>query len=150
MARLRLLLEGHAYHVASVTRDRVPIFRDAPKAQVLIDALQWLRRERSYLLAYVVMPDHFHAVLVPRDSQTISSVMQSVKGYSARCLNGEGRGSLWQQSFYDRVMRNKRHLVQTVRYIHDNPVVAGLATHPEDYQMSSAFPGAITDLETFL
>ncbi len=96
------------------------------------------------------MPDHFHAVLAPRDSQTISSVMQSVKGSSARCLDGEGRGSLWQQSFYDRVIRNERHLLETVRYIHDNPVVAGLVAHPADYQMSSTFSDASTDLELFL
>jgi REP element-mobilizing transposase RayT len=77
-------------------------------------------------------------------------MMQSVKGYTARLLNGERRGPLWQQRFYDRAIRNERHLLETVRYIHDNPVVAGLVAHPEDYQMSSAFPHASTDLELFL
>ncbi len=84
----RYLLENHAYHVASVTGKRVPIFSDHHKAKAIIDALQWLRQERSYLLAYVVMPDHFHAILVPRGDQTISRLMQSVKGYTARLLNG--------------------------------------------------------------
>ena len=151
MAKLhRFLLEDHAYHVASVTRARIPLFRNPPKGKALIDALQWLRQERAYPLAFVVMPDHFHAILVPRGDQTISHLMQSVKGHTARLLNGERRGALWQQSFYDRVIRNEPHLVETVRYIHDNPVVAGYVSDPADYPLSSACPGTSTDLDLFL
>lgn len=146
----RYYLENHAYHVASVTHNRIPLLRDYRNAESIVGALQWLRKERSYLLAYVVMPDHFHAVLVPLGEQTISRLMQSVKGFTARMLNGDKRGPVWQQGFYDRIIRNERHLTETIRYIHDNPVVAGFVTEAAEYPLSSAFPGMSTDLDLFL
>jgi len=77
--------------------------------------------------------------------------MQTVKGFSAREINkGEGRsGSLWQQSYYDRVIRSEEQLRATINYLHRNPVSDGLAARPEDYEFSSAHPSATTDLGSF-
>jgi putative transposase len=153
MSRLiRLLLEGHCYHATTRTRHSAPVFRDPTSARLLVDALQFLRRDRAYLLGYAVSPDHFHAVLVPRGDRTISQIMQTVKGYTSRAINARNgqRGTLWQVSFYDRVIRDEAHLVDTLEYIHRNPVVAGLVSMPEEYPFSSAHPEAQTDLASFL
>ncbi len=117
-----------------------------------MDALQFLRRDSAYLLGYAILPDHLHAVLVPRDRQTISKLMQSIKGYSARVVNARQgwRGTLWQASFYDRVIRDEPQLVGTLEYLHRNPVVAGLVEAPETYPFSSAHPEAETDLDMLL
>ena len=153
MTKLRRhLLQGHCYHVASTTHSRLPVFAHPAYARVVADALHFLRAERAYLLAYVVMPDHVHAVLVPREPYSLSSVMQSVKGYSARIINAKDgrRGPLWQQSFYDRVIRDEQQLLATIQYIHWNPVDSGLATVPEEYEFSSAYSGVETDLGLFV
>jgi REP element-mobilizing transposase RayT len=149
---LRFLLEGHCYHVTTRTRGAAPVLRDPANARIIVDALQFVRRDRAYLLGYAILPDHLHAVLVPRGQQTISRVMQSIKGYSARPMNArQGRsGALWQPSFYDRVIRDEAHLLDTLEYMHRNPVAAGLADTPEEYLFSSAHPDAQTDLEMFL
>ena len=104
------------------------------------------------VLAYAVMPDHLHLLLVPRPSMTLSEVMRLIKGSTARQLNllkGE-RGSIWQQSFHDRVIRDETHLQATIAYIHENPVTEGLVVTPGEYEFSSAFPGAGIDLKAYL
>jgi REP element-mobilizing transposase RayT len=118
----------------------------------VVDAVQFVRRGRAYVLAYVVMPEHFHALFVPRDGASISQVMQSVKGYTARRVNEKlvGRGPLWERSFYDRMIRDERQLLETASYVRMNPVVAGLVEDPEAYPYSSAGHDHLVDLDLFL
>lgn len=147
----RFHLEGECYHVTSVVRGRVPLFRLAAYAEIVVAALQFQRRERAFLLAYAVMPDHFHALFAPKPAWNISQVVQSVKGWTARLINArnEVRGPLWQRSFYDRMIRSERELFETIDYIHLNPVVAGLVGDPEAYVFSSAAEAESNDLEAF-
>jgi len=42
------------------------------------------------------------------------------------------------REYWDRYMRDARHLAQTIRYIHENPVKAGLCLRAEDWLWSSA------------
>lgn len=149
---LRFLLEGECYHVTTKTRGAAPVFRDPANAHILLDSLQFVRRDRAYLLAYAILPDHLHVVVVPKGHYTISQIMQTVKGYTSRAINAKNgtRGALWQASFHDRVIRDDAQLLATLEYVHRNPVVAGLAEAPEAYPFSSAHPQARTDLETLL
>ena len=98
------------------------------------------------------MPEHLHLLIAPRYAFTISQVMQSIKGYSSRRINEitAARGRLWQQSFYDRIIRDEEQLNTIVAYIEENPVMAGLVSNAPDYQWSSAHPGAQTDLKAWL
>jgi putative transposase len=144
--------EGYVYHVSSTTHERRAVFRSPDAAQVLLDGIDFQRADRALVLAYVVMPDHFHALVAPRTPWTISKVMQSIKGFTSRVLNdwnGE-RGRLWQPSFHDPVIRSESQLWACIDYIHGNPVKAGLSCEPEDYLYSSAFPGRETDLQKFV
>jgi REP element-mobilizing transposase RayT len=120
---------------------------------MVVEAIQVVRqRNEAFILAYAVMPDHLHLLVVPRADLTLSRVMRAIKGSSARQINLiEGtRGPIWQQSFHDRVIRDEMHLQTTVAYIHRNPVAAGLASTPNEYEFSSAFVNASTDLEAYL
>ncbi|HLF72644.1 MAG TPA: transposase [Dehalococcoidia bacterium] len=147
----RFVLENHCYHVTSATRGREPIFADERAATILQDALQFVRRERAFVLAYAIMPDHFHALIAPRAPFTVSQVMQSLKGFASREVNrlNDTKGPIWQQSYYDRIIRDERQLADTIEYIHMNPVKDGLVARPEDYRFSSAAPDAETDLEAY-
>lgn len=149
----RFIFENHVYHTISTTRGRRPVFKNPATAEILVDTLRFVGQSRkAFVLAYAVMPDHLHLVLVPHPTGTISEVMHSVKGYSAREINKllGRRGALWQQSFYDRVIRNEEQLLQTVAYVESNPVTAGLAATPSDYRFCSASRGPEADLEAWL
>jgi REP element-mobilizing transposase RayT len=48
-------------------------------------------------------------------------------------------GPIWFREYWDRFVRNERHLQNVVDYIHQNPVKAGLVTKPEEWRWSSAW-----------
>jgi len=148
----RFYVENQCYHVVSNTIRRERIFRDRTHAQVLVDAIQFVRRDRALVLSYVVMPDHFHALIVPREGCNISQVAQSIKGYSSRLVNRKlgRRGALWQSGFYDHVVRNEAELRETLAYIHRDPVVAGLAPDEESYEFSSAGRLNMVDVNAYV
>ena len=144
--------ENWPYFVTSATRAREPVFEDSRNAEALIETLYTTRDRYSFLLlAYVVMPDHFHAVIVPAPRNTISQVMRFIKGTYARIYNSSYglTGPVWQSSFYDRIVRNEGGFEDILAYVHENPVRAGMARAPEEYPYSSTFAGRETDLEAY-
>jgi REP element-mobilizing transposase RayT len=153
MAKLRRqYVEGQTYHTVAVTHERAPLFSNEQAAQIVVDAINHTSAtQKAYVLAYAVMPDHLHLLLVPRGEHTVSTIMHSIKSYSAREIqrrNGH-KGSVWQASFLDRIILGDAHLSATLQYIVQNPVTAGLVSAPEGYRFSSAHPVAKTDNEAF-
>jgi REP element-mobilizing transposase RayT len=147
----RFLLDGYCYHVITATRGRRPILRLQRNAEIVAGAIQFIRT-RALVLAFVVMPDHVHVLLVPRQNESLPRIMQGLKGYSARAINevSRTRAAVWQQSYYDRVIRDERQLRDAIEYIHRNPVEARLVALESEYRFSSARPGVSTDLVEFL
>jgi len=148
----RFLLENHCYHTISVTHNRQPTFADPVNAEAVLNAVRFVRKEKTFVLAYCILPDHLHLVLVPKPGFEIPQVMQSIKGFSSRTINERlgQRGRLWQPSYYDRIIRNDVHLREVVDYVHANPVEAGLVGNPVEYPFSSAYPSAESDIEAWL
>ncbi|MCX7002081.1 MAG: hypothetical protein NTV22_02265, partial [bacterium] len=52
------------------------------------------------------------------------------------------RSRVWQREYWDRFIRNEQHLTTIIKYIHENPVKAGLVTSAEEWRWSSAYPGS--------
>jgi len=153
MARLRHpIVENTCYHVTSVTRGRNEVFGNAKNAGILVAALQHIRTQgKAYVLAYCVMPDHFHALIAPKEDTDISQIMQSIKGYVARRINAEVemRGPIWQQGFFERAIRDESQLEAVVAYIHENPVKDGVVGVATDYAFSSAGHPELVDAEAY-
>lgn len=99
-----------------------------------------MSRWRFYeLYAWVVMANHVHALLRPLIP--LHKALMNIKSGSARAANAVlGRTGLpfWQDESYDHWVRNDRERSSIVRYIHNNPVNAGLVAEPEDWPWSSA------------
>lgn len=120
-------------------RRRVEPFR-ASEHQLLIDVLQAARRRVAFLLrGYVLMPDHWHALLWTGCALTISQVVHDVKKVSARKLHERcgTQGPLWQHQFWDRFVRHAKEFNERLSYMHLNPVRRGLVDRPEDWRWSS-------------
>jgi REP element-mobilizing transposase RayT len=89
---------------------------------VVADALRYGSEERHRLLAFVVMDDHIHVVVIPiRDS--LDRLVHSWKSYTAHRLQRlRGRsGAVWQQESFDRVIRDEGELQQKIDYVARNP-----------------------------
>ena len=104
--------------------------------------------QRYRLLAWVVMPNHVHVLIEPIHGWTVGKIVATWKKFAARLINEHltARGQkplhpFWHREYWDRFMRDGRHYQQTVAYIHNNPVKAGLAASPEQWPWSSASPG---------
>jgi len=108
------------------------------------------RRQWYYLLSFVIMPDHMHLIIIPRD-KNISECLKSIKGFSARRINSvfDRKGSVWQNGFYDYMLDNEEKVLSRMRYIENNPVRKGMVTRPESYHYSSMGYRVETDFDKF-
>jgi len=91
MAKLiHFIEENSCYFLTSTTYERKPLFRMDKYAQILCNIIYNLRRRgRMFLLGFVIMRDHFHVLVVPRDGVKVSWIMQEIKKGSARLINQE-------------------------------------------------------------
>jgi REP element-mobilizing transposase RayT len=116
------------------------LLRDARIARTVETTLLRFDGERYRLLAWVIMPNHVHALIETIPGWPLSSTLHAWKSYTAKAANRIlGRsGAFWQAEYFDRAIRDERHLADAVEYIHNNPVKAGLARWPEEWPFSSA------------
>jgi REP element-mobilizing transposase RayT len=89
--------------------------------------------DRYELGAYVVMPNHTHAVVRPLACTVhpLEAIAGSWKQFSAKRINDctGGKGDLWQEESFDRIVRNEEHLYRCLQYIGRNPSKARLTTN---------------------
>src|SRR5438094_6361195 len=96
-------------------------------------------------IALVVMPDHVHLIFIPeRDTAgqdyALPEIMKSVKSSSAHKINKLLRrhGPVWDEEFFDHVIRNPEALAGKIEYVLFNPVQNKLAPRPSEYRWAWA------------
>lgn len=141
-----------AYFTTTRTVGSQPLFRGAIGALAVEQLLSDRDRYGFLLLAYAFMPDHAHFVIVPAEGHSVSTTMRVVKGGIARRVNvaTDGKGSIWQGGFYDKVARTMDQLNAYIEYTHRNPVAAGLVSREAEYALSSADGSCMSDYQRFL
>ena len=87
------------------------------------------------LIAAVVMPDHTHLLLRPKDGFNLSRIMRGTKGATARLINAlrSSNEHVWQEESWDRIMRDQQELEEKIGYMLNNPVKRGLVADGWDY-----------------
>ncbi len=119
-------------------RDVAPLAPD--EFACVVASLEASRRKLHFLLyGYVIMPDHWHALIWTAYPLTISRVIQDIKWISARSLNAarKGFGAVWQHQFWDRFVRHAKEFNERLVYMHLNPVRKRLAAKAEEWRWSS-------------
>ena len=124
------------------------LLREENLAAIIAEAIQREDRLSCDVLAWVVMPNHVHLLLRQLPGCRIGKIVKDIKGSSARHLNMATflSGKVWQRGYFDRVVRDLDQLKNTVEYIHENPVNAGLCTCSSDWRMSSAGNFTLEDM----
>jgi putative transposase len=116
-------LDGSTYFVT--WRLFGPLLPLKPEEKTLVvEAIKHFADERYDLLAYVVMDDHVHVIIVPLEEFSLQAIVHSWKSFTANRLQRDsGRyGRIWQRKYLDRIIRNEADLLEKVNYILGNPV----------------------------
>ncbi len=136
------LIAGEYYHIYNRGNNRQSIFFEEE------NYVFFLRRLREYLaqpsepcvtlVAYCLIPTHFHWLLQPHDDD-LSHHLQlfSISYTKASNKRYERVGALFQGQFQAKRVDRNEYLLHLSRYIHLNPVQAGLVKQPEDWAFSS-------------
>lgn len=140
MARqLRIEYEGALYHVTSRGNQREKIFWDDKDREELKKILERTKERYDYILhAYIFMDNHYH-LLIETPHANIKQLMQNINtSYTVYINRRHGRvGHLFQGRYKAFIVDKESYLLELGRYIHLNPVRAGIVKTPEDYRWSS-------------
>jgi len=110
-------------------------------AEIVEENLLKFEEVKYKLHSWVIMPNHVHLLLTPREGHSLSEIVHSSKSFTAnranKMLGLEGR--FWFPEAFDRFMRDYEHFEKTLTYIENNPVKAGLCKKRSDWRFSSAW-----------
>jgi len=149
----RISVPWRTYFVTKCTESRRTLLGSPAAAEIIIQSWAFVRGQGQIkLLAFVVMPDHYHVVIALLPGGSLSKVMNRVGSFTAnqirQALGVQHR--IWQDDgFYDRACRDDAEVREIAEYIHHNPVRKGLVERAEDWLFSSAHPSrrVLTDWE---
>jgi len=158
--------QGQVHFVTCTVLQWVDIFTRSVYADLVIESLNFCIREKGLSVhAWVLMPNHLHAILSAKDGFILSDILRDFKKYTAGKILKElekstfesrkswmlwlfkSAGSqntrnetyqFWQQDNHPIELNNPEIKVQRMNYLHQNPVRAGLVWEPWDYKYSSA------------
>lgn len=140
MARpLRIEYEGALYHITSRGNERNPIYRDEEDYGRFLEILSELPRRYGVIIhGYVLMVNHYH-LLVETPRGNITKAMHYLNTTYTGYFNKRYRrvGHLFQGRYKGFLIEKERYLLSVSRYVHLNPVRAGIIQRPEEYKWSS-------------
>jgi REP element-mobilizing transposase RayT len=140
MSRLpRLEFSGALYHVIARGNEQRDVFRDDRDRELYLKKLAHYRsRFRFQLYAYCLMTNHVH-LAIEVGPVRLSRIMLALHGSYAQAFNQRHQrvGHLFQGRYKALLVQKSSYLLALVRYIHDNPVKAGIASEPQLYRWSS-------------
>ncbi len=141
MARLaRVVIPGIPHHVTQRGNGRGrTFFSDADYALYLKLVSESCRKAQVKCLAYVLMPNHVHLILVPKTEDGLRAALAPAHRAYAGILNLRRKkpGHFWQGRF-GTVAMDEAHTIAALRYVLLNPVRARLVKKPEQWKWSSA------------
>ncbi|MEI2692134.1 MAG: transposase [Anaerolineae bacterium] len=128
------------YHIYNRGVNRQPIFFTRHNWTFFLQRLnEYFTADKAIVVAYCLMPNHYHLLVHVLDAAFSFSVMQPFVTSYTKAINKEQDrvGTLFQGRFKGILVDNNDYLVHLSRYIHRNPVDAGLVARPADWVFSS-------------
>ena len=135
---LRYFSENNIYFITVVTHQRQKL--------LLRNSLLFLRvfekikeKYNSNCIAWVVLPDHFHMIIEPGNYTPVEFIHDFKLSYGSffRKENNISKGKLWQDRYWDHVIRNQEDKNRHIDYIHYNPVKHGYTFSPFNWKLTT-------------
>jgi putative transposase len=136
----RVVATGLPHHITQRGNRHADVFLDDEDRLKYLELLkQYRQRHGMEILAYCLMANHIHLVVIPREAHSLARTLAETHMRYAQHINWKHRqtGHLWQGRFYSCVL-DEPHTLAAARYVERNPVRAGLVSRPWDYPWSSA------------
>lgn len=134
----RIHAPGLLFHLIARGNNGQKVFLENADYEAFLNCLRQVRnRYPHYLYAYALMPNHFHLLVEVLDVPT-ARIMQSLLTGYVRGFNRTHRrkGHLFQGRYKAIVCERDSYLLELVRYLHLNPVRAGLVRRPGEWKWS--------------
>ena len=136
---MRLECPGGLYHVIARGNERKALFRDDSDRNDYLSRLAHYAEKFGFrLLAYCLMDNHVH-LAIETGKAPLSRIMAGLQSsYTQQFNRRHGRvGHLFQGRYKGFLIEKDRYALALLRYIHENPVKAGVVAKPQDYAWSS-------------
>ena len=136
--RPRVIAPGLLYHVIARGNQKQKAFLDGRDYQAYLERMGRYRRRYGYAIhAYCLMPNHVH-LLIESSEQPLGKFMQGLQQTYSQYFNLRHRkiGHVFHGRYKAIVCQQDEYLLELIRYIHLNPVRAGMVKSPEGYLYS--------------
>ena len=124
----------HMMFITTNMQDRKKVFANPAHARMAVETLYSIQDFYAFFLyAFVIMPDHIHLLLKIPEGGSVSKTMLA---YKRAVSFNIGQRPIWQSRFHIKIVDGRSTAIK--RYIHMNPVKAGLCAFSYEYPWSSA------------
>jgi len=127
------------YHVMLRGINRMSIFYDDDDRTKFLETMGRMKKEGEFeIYAYCLMDNHIH-LLIKEGEDTIQRALKRIGVSYAYCFNKKYTrvGHVFQDRFRSEAIEDESYLMAAARYIHNNPVKAGIVERARDYRWSS-------------
>ncbi len=140
----RVAIGNTVYHVINRANGRATIFSNEKEYRhfeaLLLEATELTGMR---VLAYCIMPNHWHLVLYPHQDKDMSEFMRWLTTTHVRqyrvATKSIGNGHLYQGAYKSFIVQEDKHLVDLIRYVEQNPLRANLVDRAEDWKYCSLY-----------
>lgn len=149
--------DGRARFITFCTHNRLPLLTNDLFRSLVVEAMAEVKARIGFkLLAWVIMPNHVHLVIIPSLKGKVGDIIGEIKRISAIAIHrqlkardselmdklmiirrGKRKFAFWQKRCYDHNCRSTDAIWTKVKYCHDNPVKWGLVDFPWEWRWSS-------------
>jgi putative transposase len=143
----RLWFAGAKFHVTSRGIRRSQLFFEDEDYEKYLSLLEETRRRYTFILhSYCLMSNHTHLQLQTLETP-LSTIMKYLNTQYAKYFNNkyDFSGHVFESRYGAELLNSPEYEIDVSRYIHLNPVVAGMVSTPEEYPWSSYCAYVLTD-----
>lgn len=125
----------------------IPIFTRTETTNIIFDSLKFLQKEDNLkIYAYVILENHLHMIV---SSDDILKTIKKFKSFTAKTIleqlafykkahKTQTTYQLWQEGFQPKLIKDEKMMIETINYIHQNPVKRGYVDVAKHWRYSSA------------
>lgn len=126
-------------HIILKGNNALPVFLDSEDKKYFLNLFMSKKKDSTIFISYCLMSNHIHLVIKEDNPEEISKLIENtLKPYVSWFNQKYNRNnSLFKKRFYNEPIEDEIQLLNTIKYVHKNPVAAGMVHSVEQYPWSS-------------